>query len=116
MLSVAVANMAVACAPNEFCHFNSPSGTSCGAYMTTFINSSGGYLADPKAVGECSYCSYDNTNQILAQIGCSYEHRWRNFGLLWVFIVFNAVAAVVLYWLCRVPKKMKTKTKKAMKE
>ncbi|KAG9723024.1 hypothetical protein KCU73_g13820, partial [Aureobasidium melanogenum] len=36
---------------------------------------------------------------------------WRNFGILWVYIIFNAVAAVGIYWLVRVPKKAK-KSKK----
>jgi flagellar biosynthesis/type III secretory pathway M-ring protein FliF/YscJ len=30
--------------------------------------------------------------------------RWRNFGLLWVYVVFNIFAAVFFYWLARVPK------------
>ena len=42
-----------------------------------------------------------------AQINASYDTRWRNFGILWAFIIFNMFAAIGLYWLARVPKKQK---------
>jgi ATP-binding cassette subfamily G (WHITE) protein 2 (PDR) len=114
MLSVGVANTAVVCAANELRHFNPPSGQTCGQYMAAYINSGfGGYLTDSSATTNCSYCSYESTNQFLAQVNSSYSHRWRNFGILWVFIIFNAVMAVVLYWLVRVPKKSGGKAKKA---
>lgn len=28
--------------------------------------------------------------------------RWRDFGLLWIFVIFNAVAAVAIYYVARV--------------
>ena len=74
----------------------------------------GGYLQDPNATGECQFCALDSTNQFLAQLGSDYANRWRNFGFMWIYIVFNAFAAVGLYWLVRVPKK--SKSKKAKKE
>jgi ABC-type multidrug transport system permease subunit len=114
MLSVGVANTAVVCAANEFRHFLAPAGRTCGQYMNDYINTygAGGYLQDPDATGNCSYCSLDSTNQFLSAIDASYSQRWRNFGILWVYIVFNAAMAVLLYWLVRVPKKSKGKTKK----
>lgn len=51
------------------------------------------------------------TDQFLAQINIYYADVWRNVGLLFVYIVFNAVAAVFLYWLMRVPKKRSRKSK-----
>jgi ABC-type multidrug transport system permease subunit len=39
-------------------------------------------------------------------------NRWRDFGLIWVFIAFNVVAAVVFYWVFRVPKNEKEKKEK----
>jgi ABC-type multidrug transport system permease subunit len=112
MLSVGVANTAVVCAANELRHFNPPSGQTCFEYMNAFINSpyGGGYLIDNNATTDCSYCSLGSTNQFLAAVSSTYEHRWRNFGILWAFIIFNAFAAVFLYWLIRVPKKSGVKT------
>lgn len=114
MLSVAVANTAVVCAPNEFRHFLAPDGQTCAQYMNDYINvmGAGGYLEDPNATGSCSYCSFDTTNQFLNRISSSYTHRWRNFGILWAFIIFNAVMAVFLYWLVRAPKNKGKETKK----
>jgi ATP-binding cassette subfamily G (WHITE) protein 2 (PDR) len=113
MLSVAVAKTSVVCAPNEFRHFLAPVGQNCGQYMYDYINvtRAGGYLQDPSATGDCSYCSFDSTDQFLTAVNSSYDHRWRNFGILLVFILFNAVMAVILYWLVRVPKN-KGKAKK----
>jgi len=54
-----------------------------------------------------------STNQFLAQVSSNYALRWRNFGILWAFIIFNGFAAVFLYWLVRVPKKSGRKVKKA---
>lgn len=28
--------------------------------------------------------------------------RWRDFGLLWIFVIFNAAAAVAIYYVARV--------------
>lgn len=28
--------------------------------------------------------------------------RWRDFGLLWIFVIFNAIAAVAIYYVARV--------------
>ncbi|KUJ17815.1 putative ABC transporter [Mollisia scopiformis] len=116
MLSVAIANTDVVCASNEYLKFSAPAGETCYQYMNTYINTydAGGYLQFPNATGDCSYCALDSTNQFLTQINSSYSHRWRNFGILWAFIIFNAVMAVFLYWLARVPKNKKAK--KAKKE
>jgi ABC-type multidrug transport system permease subunit len=61
-------------------------------------------LRDPRATGQCSYCQMDSTNQFLERINVDWDTRWRDFGLMWVYIAFNVAAAVSLYWLCRVPK------------
>lgn len=114
MLSVALANTAVVCAANEFNHFKAPIGQTCAQYMNEYINvmGVGGYLEDPNAVGNCSYCALDSTNQFLTRISSSYTHRWRNFGIMWAFIIFNVFMAVFLYWLARVPKNKQKKAKK----
>lgn len=41
--------------------------------------------------------------------------RWRNFGIMWAFIIFNIFGALFLYWLTRVPKKAKTAKKTTKK-
>ncbi|KAK3906089.1 ABC-2 type transporter-domain-containing protein [Staphylotrichum tortipilum] len=111
MLSTGVANTFVVCAANEFMKFAPPTGTTCGEYMKTYISAVGGYLEDPDAVAQCSYCTVSDTNTFLASVQSSYDDRWRNFGILWAFIIFNVFGALAVYWLVRVPKKKLGKKK-----
>lgn len=115
MLSTGVANTEVVCATNELLHFQPAPGQSCDTYMSTYMATLGGRLQNPSATSDCSFCVLDSTNQFLSMISSSYDLRWRNFGILWVFIVFNAVMAVFLYWLVRVPKKQKEEKKSKKK-
>ncbi|KAG9531363.1 putative ABC multidrug transporter, partial [Aureobasidium melanogenum] len=110
MLATAVANTNVICASNEYLRFSSPAGQTCGQFMGPWIAKYGGYLQNNQT-SECQFCQISDTNSFLASVSSSYSHRWRNFGILWVYIIFNAVAAVGIYWLVRVPKKAK-KSKK----
>ncbi|KAF2754023.1 putative multidrug resistance ABC transporter [Pseudovirgaria hyperparasitica] len=113
MLSTAVADSAVTCADNEYLHFNPPAGQQCGEYMSLYVNGTqgiagaGGYIQDLSATANCSYCPIDSTNTFLAGIDIYYSDAWRNFGIMWVYIVFNIFGAVALYWLVRMPKTSK---------
>ncbi|CAM1501312.1 Fc.00g104740.m01.CDS01 [Cosmosporella sp. VM-42] len=112
MLSVAVANTDVVCAANEYISFPPPSGQTCQEYMEVYLGAAGGYLTDPDSNSSCTYCSVGDTNVFLASVKSDYADRWRNFGLMWVYIGFNIFAALGLYWLVRVPKKKGKKSKK----
>ncbi|OTA56661.1 hypothetical protein K449DRAFT_387405 [Hypoxylon sp. EC38] len=117
MLSVAVANTHVQCAGNEYVHFDPPSGMNCSQYLDPYKMAVGGYI-EPGTEGrtsDCSFCTIYETNVYLAQAQSYYSDRWRNFGILWAYIVFNIFGALFLYWLTRVPKGKK-KEKKAKKE
>ena len=107
MLSTAVANTAVTCAENEYLSFPPPVGQSCQEYMQPYISLAGGYLQNPSttAPDNCSFCQLSDTNIFLAGVSSYYDERWRNFGLMWVFIGFNVVVAVLIYYLGRVPKR-----------
>lgn len=105
MLSTGLSGASAQCEKVEFLQFDPPSGQTCGEYMNPYINMTrSGYLVDESATSGCSFCSVDNTDTFLAQIGSNYDDAWRNFGLMWVYIVFNIFAAVFIYWLARVPK------------
>ena len=112
MLSVAVGNVRVTCAPNEYLHFSPPGNGSCAEYLGIYIQAAGGYLEDERATGECSFCPVSDTNKYLSGVGAEYGDRWRNFGILWAYIVFNVVAALGVYWLARVPKRKKVEKAK----
>jgi ABC-type multidrug transport system permease subunit len=109
MLSVGLANTQVQCSDIEFLHFNPPSGQTCSQYLAPYIATAGGYLSSESAnaTSDCQFCTVSDTNTFLLGLGSSYDTRWRNFGLMWSFIVFNVIGAVFLYWLARVPRKRK---------
>lgn len=105
ILSTGLANTQVVCSDVELAHFDPPANLDCGTYMQNHSRNFGGDVTNPTARQDCMYCPVADTNVFLATLSSSYDHRWRNFGLLWVFIGFNVVAAVFLYWLVRVPNK-----------
>ncbi|KAH7185932.1 ABC-2 type transporter-domain-containing protein [Fusarium flagelliforme] len=112
MLATGVANTDVTCASNELVPLNPPNGSTCVEYMGDYIQMMGGYLVDEDATSNCQYCSIAKTNTYLAGVNIDYADRWRNFGLIWVYIIFNMAAALFIYWLARMPKKTFKKAKK----
>ncbi|RDL37481.1 putative ABC1 transport protein [Venustampulla echinocandica] len=104
VLSTGLANVEVTCSSNEWTTLSPPDGKTCEEYMADYISRVGGYLLDPEATSNCSYCKIKETNAYLAGISSHYEDRWRNFSIIWAYIAFNIVAALALYWLVRMPK------------
>ncbi|KIX04357.1 uncharacterized protein Z518_05225 [Rhinocladiella mackenziei CBS 650.93] len=103
LLGNGVAHAPVTCADNEFLRFNAPAGSTCGEYLQPYISAAGGYLVNANATN-CEFCSLDSTNTFLSSANISFSHRWRDFGILFVYIGFNIFAAVAIYWLARMPK------------
>ncbi|KAF1997403.1 putative multidrug resistance ABC transporter [Amniculicola lignicola CBS 123094] len=112
MLSVGVANTKVICADNEYLRFQPADGQNCGVYMQAYKDALGGYSRDPNATSDCEYCPIEDTNVFLKSLTSDYNDVWRNFGLLWVYVIFNICGAVFLYWLIRVPKVKKETAEK----
>ena len=106
-LSTSLANAPVTCAANEILSFSSPKGTTCGDYLATYIEQAGGYLVNPLVEGVCEYCPMASTNDFLSGLNINFSNRWRSFGVLWAYVVFNIFAAVFIYWLVRVPRPKK---------
>ncbi|KAL8735882.1 MAG: hypothetical protein Q9181_002631 [Wetmoreana brouardii] len=107
MLSTGLANTNVTCSDIEYATFNPPSDQTCGQYMESFTIRKGGYVLNPEATSQCKFCTASDTNVYLARLSAQYSTRWRNFGIMWAFIVFNVAAALFFYWLARVPRKQK---------
>lgn len=81
--------------------------------MANYIATAGGKLSNPNATSGCRLCPVTSTDTFLGSIQLHYDDRWRNFGLMVVYTVFNIFAALFLYWLARVPKGKKSKEMKA---
>jgi ATP-binding cassette, subfamily G (WHITE), member 2, PDR len=98
------------CTNEELQVFAAPPNTTCGEYLQEYIErTGGGYVTDPQSVGECRFCQIDSTDQYLKTINVDWDTRWRDFGLLWVYIVFNVGAVFAVYYIARVPKGKKEK-------
>ncbi|KAF2853329.1 hypothetical protein T440DRAFT_445323 [Plenodomus tracheiphilus IPT5] len=109
MLSVGLANSSVQCADNEYILFEPSQGQTCGQYISDYKDRMGGYMSNPNDTSDCRFCSIESTNDFLASISSNYGDAWRNFGILWVYIIFNIAVALALYWLVRMPKTKKEK-------
>lgn len=104
VLATGLANVNVTCASNEFTVFSPPDGQTCIDYMEKHISVAGGYLEADNTTLECRYCRIKETNVYLQALNSEYAIRWRNFGIIWAYVVFNIAAAMVLYWAARMSK------------
>ncbi|KAF7587765.1 hypothetical protein BBP40_006725 [Aspergillus hancockii] len=104
MLSTGLANTEVTCSDLEVTVVNPPSGQTCAEYLAAYMQMAGGTVYNRNATAGCQFCALTNSNMFLTSVSSDYGERWRNFGLMWVYIGFNVGAALVLYWAIRVPK------------
>lgn len=107
LLTTAIAGTNVVCEQVELLNFEPPSGQTCEAYMAPYIQAAGGYLAEPAATSGCQFCPIASTDVFISSVQYSYGNRWRDVGLIFVYIFANVVGALGIYWLARVPKKAK---------
>ncbi|KAJ4363039.1 hypothetical protein N0V83_010157, partial [Neocucurbitaria cava] len=104
VVSTMLAGRPVQCSDTEVNVFDPPAGQTCGAYLANYASAAGGVIQNPDATSACNYCSLTNADQFLAGSSIYYGQRWRNFGLVFVFICFNVFIAVLTYYLFRVAK------------
>ncbi|KAL8874372.1 MAG: hypothetical protein Q9174_000271 [Haloplaca sp. 1 TL-2023] len=107
MLSTGLSNVEVECSEVEYLTFNPTPPNTCIEYLQPFIDAAGGYVQNEEATSDCRFCTIRDSDVYLTQLSSEYSTRWRNFGIMWAFIIFNIAAALVLYWLARVPRKQK---------
>lgn len=100
--STQVTGKIVDCSAAEVSLFDPPSGQTCNQYLAEYMSYAPGTLQNPNATADCRYCSVNVADQFLAGSNIYYSERWRNFGLVWVYIAFNIFAATMLYYLFRV--------------
>ena len=75
LLTTGLAGAPATCSSPELLRLVPPAGQTCGAYLSTYISSAGGYLSDPAALTTFEYCPVDSTNQFLGAIGLDYGNR-----------------------------------------
>ncbi|GME71434.1 unnamed protein product [Ambrosiozyma monospora] len=92
------------CEPDEFFIMDPPSGENCGSYLKPFVGTSGGYIDNPEAESQCLYCPYTKQGQVVEQFKIKWGYHWRDFGIAWIYIIFNVFAMMFGYWFFRVQK------------
>ncbi|ODV87461.1 hypothetical protein CANARDRAFT_5996 [[Candida] arabinofermentans NRRL YB-2248] len=92
------------CAFSEYSIMNPPDNQTCGQFLDRYVADNGGYIANPEEDTQCKYCPYTTQIEVVAQYGIKWDQHWRNFGIVWIYIIFNFFAMLGGYWLFRVKK------------
>ncbi|CAK1367877.1 ABC transporter CDR4 [Cercospora beticola] len=92
----------IECSSSEINVFQPPAGQTCGEYMADYMTTANGVLQNPQATSDCGYCSLTTADQYLSNAGIEWGNRWRDFGLVWVYIIASVGIAVSLYYVFRV--------------
>lgn len=106
----------VTCSGDETSIFDPPSGQTCGEYLKPFLDQAPELLQNHDATEDCRYCSLSVADQYIAGSRIYWDDRWRNFGIMWAYILFNIFIAVLSYWLFRVKSWDRSKGKKSKPE
>jgi ATP-binding cassette subfamily G (WHITE) protein 2 (PDR) len=94
----------ITCSSSELSVFDPPSGQTCGEYLQPYLSLAPGQLENPNATEQCQYCSLTVADQYMAQSNIYWSERWRNFGIMWAFVIFNIFVATLSYYMFRVAK------------
>lgn len=103
----ALGKLDVVCNDSDWLKVTPPPGQTCGQYFNDFFNNGGlGYLKDNNATDICNYCQYTKGDDFYeTNIGWSFDNRWRDFGILCAYWVFNIFAFTVFVYLFRKAKR-----------
>lgn len=96
----------IVCTDIEVNTFTAPATQTCDAYMAPFFaNGGNGYLTgstSTAAGGNCVYCRYATGDQYFETLGMKYDHRWRDYGLMWAYVVFNMFFIIFMFYIFRI--------------
>ncbi|KAL9587945.1 MAG: hypothetical protein Q9203_003238 [Teloschistes exilis] len=97
-LGVAVHGRPVRCADNEFARFLAPPGQTCESYTRSFIAQAGGYV-NTAVDGVCEFCQYQNGDEFAKGFDVYFSAKWRDYGIVIAFCIFNFIVVFVASWL-----------------
>ncbi|CAM9010933.1 unnamed protein product [Wickerhamomyces anomalus] len=102
LMALVLHDKPVICAKDEYSYFEPPSGMTCQEFAGAYVEREHGYLLNGNGTSNCAYCKYSVGDDYLKSVSVSYSYVWRNFGFMWVYIIFNICAMCVLYYIFRV--------------
>ncbi|EGC34351.1 hypothetical protein DICPUDRAFT_153464 [Dictyostelium purpureum] len=96
----------IRCSLDDIVKFIKPSNfNTCEEYAYDFINSTitaaPGYVKTLES-GECGYCSYKSGKEYVeGYLGWSNDNKWRNFGIVTSFFIFNTLLVIIFVYIAR---------------
>ncbi|WPJ61203.1 hypothetical protein SMAC4_07892 [Sordaria macrospora] len=102
IVSTMLHGRSVTCSAEETLTFNPPQGMSCSQYLGPMMQQAQGVLQNPNATESCRYCAFSVADQYLVNVDIFWSERWRNWGIVWAYVVFDIAVAVLLYYVFRV--------------
>jgi ABC-type multidrug transport system permease subunit len=102
IVSTVLHDRPVVCSAAENLVFNPPPNTTCGEYLMPLANMTQGTLQNPYDREACRYCAFGVADQYLETVDIFWSDRWRNFGIMWGYIIFDIAVAIGVYYLFRV--------------
>ncbi|THC97965.1 hypothetical protein EYZ11_002535 [Aspergillus tanneri] len=108
LLTFTVFDVEVECKKSEFAVFDPPNGTTCGEYLSTFMQGIGSRmnLIDPDATSGCRVCQFSRGSDYLYTINLKdYYYGWRDAAIVALF-------ALSSYALVYALMKLRTKASK----
>ncbi|KAI7873592.1 hypothetical protein K492DRAFT_138850, partial [Lichtheimia hyalospora FSU 10163] len=98
----------VNCRDKDLLPFHPPPGQTCAEYTEAFFEMGGpGYVREGSlnSTELCEYCPYKYGNDFFEGLGWSFSNRYRDWGILLAFWVFNTFAFIFFVWLFRKPRR-----------
>jgi ABC-type multidrug transport system permease subunit len=102
LVSNVISGTTVTCAPTELNIVTPPSGQTCQQFIGAFVAQNAGQILNPNATSACEYCKYATGDEYLTTVSMQYGDRWRNFGFMFAYIIFNIFAAFLFFYMTKV--------------
>ncbi|KAF2071314.1 hypothetical protein CYY_007364 [Polysphondylium violaceum] len=102
ILTDVLENVEVRCDAQDFVLFTPPAGQTCEQYTEAYFTypKATGYIED-RGDGQCGYCIYKAGSEYTNNLDWHYSNRWRNFGILVAYWVFNTSLVILFVFLTR---------------
>lgn len=96
----------VECSDREFARFDPPNGTTCGDYLSDYLQQGMSNLINPEATSDCQVCSFSKGEDYLRTLNLNeYYYGWRDAAIV---VIFAISSYALVYGLM----KLRTKTSK----
>ncbi|KAF2874539.1 ABC-2 type transporter-domain-containing protein [Massariosphaeria phaeospora] len=97
-LALLTQGIPIQCDTKELAIFPPPPGQDCQSYAGSIAQQSGGYV-ETQPNGDCGFCQFSSGTQFAASFNIMPKYIWRDFGIMWAYIMFNFAMVFACTWL-----------------